>query len=240
MFKQKIPYNSIFFFLLMGLIIQGCTKEVDPEWAASVFGSKEALPQKILDAQKYDAFPAARRTTYFHEDFTNNANAWPLLSPTTSISGGVFFSYGRQALITKQKPIDETKDFEVEMIIGFRDMLSVSNNGVIWNYNSSTKKYWGVFNTPSSENANENMALCGQFNNGTNEVNTGVNKVLNYNANGISWNKYTMRKVGDYIITFIDGVRMSTRKYISTGGNSIGINDPGGIGVDKIYIDYIN
>lgn len=233
--------RNFYIFFAAAFLFAGCSKETDPEWAETVFGVKGvSLPQKVIDAQKYDAFPSTRHTPYFREDFNNNANGWPLLSPTSSISGGIFFSYGRQLLITKNKPIDETKDFEVEMIIGFRDMLSASNNGVVWNYNTTTKKYWGIFNTRSTDNVNENVAICGQFNNGSVELATGINTGLSYNANEISWNKYTMRKVGDYIITFIDGVRTTTKKFISTGGDNIGINDPGGIGIDKIYIDYLN
>ena len=226
---------------LFCLLFSSCAKEIEPEWVNVATGTDETtLPQKVVDAQKYDAFPASKRTIYFHEDFNNNANAWPLLSPITSISGGVFFSTGRATLITLMKPIDESKDFEVEVIIGFRDLLSPGNNGFIWNYNTTTKKYWGFFDYLDPNNVNEEISQSGLFNNGNIEISTGQKALTGHNANGIAWNKYTMRKVGEYIITFIDDQRISTKKYITTQGNRLGINDPGGIGIDKIYIDYIN
>jgi hypothetical protein len=239
--KIKYKYYNYIFILNLIITISSCSKEIEPEWVNVATGTDDViLPQKVVDGQKYDAFPALRRTIYFHEDFNSNANAWPLLSPTTSISGGIFFSTGRGVLITKSKTIDETKDFEIEVIIGFRDLLSNSNNGFIWNYNATTKKYWGFFDKQDSNNANEEVSQSGLFNNGNIEVSTSQKQLVGHDANGIAWNKYTMRKIGEYIITFIDGERISTKKYVVTQGNSLGINDPGGIGIDKIYIDYIN
>jgi hypothetical protein len=235
--KSKL-FKSLIFFLIL---FTSCSKEIEPEWINVATGTDDvSLPQKVVDAQKYDAFPISKRTPFFREDFTNNINAWPLLSPISSISSGIFYSTGRGLLITKTKAIIETKDFEVEAIIGFRNTLTNSNNGFIWNYNASTKKYWGFFDKPDPNNVNDKITLCGLFTDGNIEIVTSQKTLIDFNASGISWNKYTMRKIGDYIISFIDGSRISTKKYIPTQGTSIGINDPGGLGIDKIYIDYIN
>lgn len=237
----KFLLLSRILLVLACFLILSCSKETDPEWVTvATGGNSNTLPEKVKEAQQYNAFPASRRSAYFHEDFTNNSNGWLLSAPVSAITGGIFFSTGRGVLITKVKPIDEARDFEVECVIGFRDMLSNGNNGFVWNYNAASNRYWGVFDLPDQANMSQEIAQAGLFNNGSIELSVAQKQLTGYNASGVTWNTYTMRKVGEYLITFIDGTRVSTKKYKPTQGTALGINDPGGIGIDKIYIDYIN
>jgi hypothetical protein len=239
--KKNIIIMRRFFLLFVVLIamIASCSKEVEPAFAKSTFGDGESLPKKVIDAQVYEAFPISKRTIFFHEDFTANTNGWILQSPMSSIVGGLFLSNGRNVLISILKTIDETKDFEVETRIGFKNLVN-NNNGVLFNYNNTTKKYWGFFNAQDPNNVNAKVSSIGLFNNGSLELQTGQKEITNYNTSNYAWSKYTLRKVGEYIITFVDGIKISTKKYTATQGTRLGINDPGGIGVDNIYIDYLN
>ena len=228
------------FLLFLTLSFFSCGKDLDEEKIISIFGNISGpISEKVSLAQSYSYYDATRRTSYFREDFSNNSNRWPLSPPLTNISSGIFNSNGRGALLTLSKPIDESKDFEVEIIIGFKKHPNVPFNAVIWNYNASSRVSWGIFNLPLSSGSQEHKIFCGQFSAAENLYLSASKSEMVYNSSNISWAKVTMRKVDNFLVTFIDEIRYSTIKYRPTGGGLLGINDPGGIQIDRISIDYL-
>ena len=242
MISSNIQRMSLFIFVSIFMI--SCTKDIDPQLVSTITGVGENVitKKKVVDPLTFSSYPASSRNTIFHEDFNNNDSGWYLVDSTSQIKNGFYDSKGTALILTRKVNIDESKDFELDCTIGYRNISYGETNGIIMNYNSTSKYYWGILNGQGFENTSQNTAYIGYYNYYNTSI--GKSKATNFiiptSSNEFNYDRYTLRKVGDSIITFIDTTRISTVPYIRTSGNRIGICDNTGLSIDNIYIDYLN